>query len=471
MATIFHKTSKKAIAYYRHSAEDKQENSVAIQRTHVHRFANQHTLEIIHEEADEGISGLLAKRPGFERIFRDWVENPDAPSFEYILVYDVSRWGRFQDQDQAGHYVYLCKKHNKEVIYVSQGFPDQSNRLFSSLEISIQRYMAAEYSRQLSEKVFHGCVKVSQQGFSAGGPAVYGMARQLLDSHKKPVRILKAGEHKQIANERVTFTPKNDVTTETVRKIFHLFVIERSSLEDICIYLNRVGVLSANGREWDKRKIVKVLQEEAYIGTRIYNKTWGRLKQKQFRNLRSEWVIVPNAFDPVIHKDLFDSAQERLYWLLPGNWRKGVYSINRVRKKIHKDILNWLLSRGGTQCQAEEIIKEIPILFSVEVGGKTASSCCFLINEHFKAFENVLAISVSHDSKGKANEFFILSPHDFTSTNFLILTENSSLYSRSKIGENEVQRCLVNLFKQLKMSKPWTRNKYQFIDNDFMNVL
>lgn len=218
MLNIYQRTSKRAVAYYRHSAEDKQENSVAIQRKHVEIFAHEHSLEIIHEEVDEGVSGLLANRPGFERLFIEWIENPLAPHFDYVLVYDVSRWGRFQDQDQAGHYVYLCKKHGKEVVYVSRGFIDATNQLFSSLEISIQRYMAAEYSRQLSEKVFHGCVKVSQQGYSAGGKAAYGMARQLLDVNKKPIRILSLGEHKQIANERVSFTPKNDDTTEAVRK-------------------------------------------------------------------------------------------------------------------------------------------------------------------------------------------------------------------------------------------------------------
>jgi len=189
---------KKAVAYYRHSAEDKQENSVAIQRQHTEKFAAKHNIEIIHEEADEGKSGLLASRPAFECLFADWIENVNAPHFDYVFVYDVSRWGRFQDQDQAAHLTYLCKKHGKEVVYVSRGFTNATNQLSASLEISIQRYMAAEYSRQLSDKVFYGSVKVSEQGYSSGGTAVYGMARLLLDVNKKPVRILKTGEHKQI---------------------------------------------------------------------------------------------------------------------------------------------------------------------------------------------------------------------------------------------------------------------------------
>src|SRR5690606_913909 len=141
------------------SAEDKQENSVAIQRQHTEKFARENNIEIIHEEADEGKSGLLATRPAFERLFANWIENSEAPPFDYVFVYDVSRWGRFQDQDQAAYFTHLCKKHNKEVVYVSRGFTKADNQLFSSLEISLHRYMAAEYSRQLSDKVFYGCVK------------------------------------------------------------------------------------------------------------------------------------------------------------------------------------------------------------------------------------------------------------------------------------------------------------------------
>lgn len=93
------KVKAPAVAYFRHSAEDKQENSVAIQRDHATQFAAQYDIEIIHEEADEGETGLLAARPGFKRLFENWILNELARPFKYILVYDVSRWGRFQDQD------------------------------------------------------------------------------------------------------------------------------------------------------------------------------------------------------------------------------------------------------------------------------------------------------------------------------------------------------------------------------------
>lgn len=444
---------KKAIAYYRHSAEDKQENSVAIQRGHTERFALENNIQIIHEEADEGKSGLLANRPAFERLFADWIENPTAPYFDYVLVYDVSRWGRFQDQDQAGYFVHLCKKHGKDVVYVSRGFVSSENQLFSSLEISLHRYMAAEYSRQLSEKVFYGSVKVSEQGYSAGGTAVYGMTRQLLDSDKKPIRVLRTGEHKQIANERVTFVPKNDETTETVRKIFQLFVEEKYLIPNIVKYLNQKGILSANGRRWDRSKIVKILTNETYVGTHIYNKTWRRLKQKPRKNPRSEWVIVPEAFDAIIDQQVFNEAQERIYWIFPSNWRRGINSIKRARKSLKNDIFKWLVNKGVKEFDASIILDELPIIFAIKHEHKDASHWCFMISEEICKFDNVLGVSVLLNRKNPIDEFFFLSTNDFTKTNFLVLIENNSLYLRTKTDNSEMEEIMNTLLNQFRSSQ------------------
>lgn len=453
---------RKAIAYYRHSAEDKQENSVKIQRQHTEKFALDNNIQIIHEEADEGKSGLLANRPGFERLFTDWIENPNTLPFDYVLVYDVSRWGRFQDQDQAAYYTHLCKKYGKQVIYVSRGFPDNDNLLISSLETSLQRYMAAEYSRQLSEKVFYGCLKVSEQGYSAGGMAVYGMARQLLDVNRNPIRILNKGEHKQIANERVSFTPKDDETTEAVKEIYRLFVSERYIIPKIVELLNTKRVLPESCRLWDKSKVLKILTDETYIGTRVYNKTWGRLKQKSHKNPRSEWVIVPNAFTGAINASIFKQAQERLYWMFPSKWRKGIYALNYVKKTVNNDIINWLLDKGLSYFEAYELLSELPIIFSVKNEGKDFPSYCFLITEKDRRFDKVLGISVIADTK-MIDGFFLLSVTDFSYANYLILSQNSYLYHTYKIEKGKIDETIQLLLQQLKHSCQKYNRKYAMI--------
>ncbi len=66
-----------AVAYYRHSAQDRQENSIPIQSEQVREWADMSGVEIINEFADAGRSGLTAEgRPAFTEMMNEWVANP-----------------------------------------------------------------------------------------------------------------------------------------------------------------------------------------------------------------------------------------------------------------------------------------------------------------------------------------------------------------------------------------------------------
>jgi DNA invertase Pin-like site-specific DNA recombinase len=444
MFSIVSSPVKKAVAYYRHSAEDKQENSIPIQREHAERFAKEHQLEIIHEEADEGKTGLLATRPGFERLFKDWVLNP-AAAFDYILVYDVSRWGRFQDQDESAHYEFLCKQHGKRVVYVSKGFPKDEEQLIAHLQTSIDRYMAADYSRQLSDKVFHGCVKVSQQGYSAGGTSCYGMTRILLDAEKKPVRTLKRGEWKALSNERVTFAPAGDGTTEVVKEIFTLLVEKWQTPKEIAETLNDKGTPSPGGKKWDTEKVVKILSNETYTGTRVYNRTWGRLRQKTHPNPRSEWVLRANAFPAVVDGDIFSEAQEHLYWLLNSRWKRGIYATNRASKLVYRELENLIRSRGISEDDLWFTLRRMPLVFGVKFYNDSVPHWCFLIEEATRNYASVVGVGVAAGEREPMDRFFFMPTSDFNSMNFNIFSEADGCYAKYQIKADEVERKIFSL--------------------------
>jgi hypothetical protein len=116
----------RAVAYYRHSAQDRQQNSIPIQQEQVREWAQKNGVEIIHEFADAGKSGLTAEdRPAFTELMEQWVKQ--RKDFTYILCLDVSRWGRFQDLDLSAQYSAECKKHGKQVIYTSIGKPREDD--------------------------------------------------------------------------------------------------------------------------------------------------------------------------------------------------------------------------------------------------------------------------------------------------------------------------------------------------------
>jgi DNA invertase Pin-like site-specific DNA recombinase len=438
---------KKAIAYYRHSAEDKQENSVPIQRAHAQKFAATYNVEIIHEEADEGKSGLSASRPGYEKLFSEWILNPDAPPFDYVFVYDVSRWGRFQDQDEAAYYEFRCKQRGKKVVYVSRGFPKEEEQLISHLQTSIERYMAAEYSRQLSEKVFYGCVKVSEQGYSAGGLPAYGMSRLLLDANKKPIKKLKKGEWKSISNERVTFTPAADETTAAVQEMFTLLVEKWESPKNIAEMMNSKGVPTAQGKKWKSQGILNILTNEVYTGTRVYNKTWGRLKQKHRINPRNEWVIQRDAFPHVVTADLFRDAQEHLYWLMPSKWRRGIYAIRRSAQNLQTEIVTLLLKKGLSVDEVYFKIKKLPVALGVCFYLNSVPHWCFIVKEHMKNYDYILGVSLAIDRREPVDRFFWIPINSFDATNFIIFSEADACYENFIIKREIVEEKILSLVK------------------------
>ena len=199
--------------------------------------------------------------------------------------------------------------------------------------------------------------------------------------------------------------------------------------------------------------MIKILTNETYIGTLIYNKTWSRLKQKSHKNHRSEWVITPNAFKDVVDKQLFRDAQERLYWLFPSNWRKGMNAIKKAKRNIRNDIFQWLLNKGLTAFEAEKTVSKLPIIFGVKNESKDIAHWCFLISEDTRRFDNVLAVSVVSDSKKMIDGFFLFSVHDFTRTGFLILSKHNSLYHSSKRENSAVEEIITQLIKQLEIQK------------------
>src|SRR5689334_12733523 len=91
-----------AAQYLRMSTEH-QQYSIDNQTAAIQRYADNNNFSILVSYADAGKSGLsLKNRPGLGQLLRDVLSG--CAVFKIILVYDVSRWGRFQDIDEPAHY-------------------------------------------------------------------------------------------------------------------------------------------------------------------------------------------------------------------------------------------------------------------------------------------------------------------------------------------------------------------------------
>lgn len=349
----------RAVAYYRHSAEIGQENSVEIQQDNVRAFAAKHDLEIIYEFADRGKSGLNAEgRPAFNEMM-EWVRT--RYDFVLVLVLDVSRWGRFQDTDLSAHYESLCTQHGKQVVYTNIGFTRDEDRLISQLRKSIDRYQSAEYSRTLSKKVFDGAAKVARQGYRPGGPPRYGFHRLMLDENKEPDRILQPGQRKAIQNGRVILVPGEPSQVQVVQEIFLLFVQKGFDERQIAGQLNARGIPSPGGVLWSNASVRSILIDDQYAGSVVYNKTTQRLKTKTRRNPHEEWIITPGAYEPVVPPELFQQAQG----ILEGRKRRYTREHMLLRLRALYDKYNVVTSRL-LRCDSES---PAPATYAAKFGG------------------------------------------------------------------------------------------------------
>jgi DNA invertase Pin-like site-specific DNA recombinase len=292
----------RAAQYVRMSTEH-QQYSTENQMDTMRRFAEARRMEIVRTYSDAARSGLnLQGREGLRELLRD-VESGRA-DFTEILVYDVSRWGRFQDVDESAYYEYICKRANIRVHYCAEQFENDGS-LSSSLLKTIKRTMAGEYSRELSVKVFAGQCRLIELGFRQGGPAGYGLRRQLVDRDRIPKGLLLAGEHKSIQTDRVILVPGPEDEIAVVKEVYDRFTRDRRTEREIASWLNARGVLTDLGRPWTRGTVHQLLTNPKYAGANVYNRRSFKLKRKRVENPPEIWVRREGAFKPIVTLEQF----------------------------------------------------------------------------------------------------------------------------------------------------------------------
>ena len=294
-------------AYVRMSTEH-QKYSPANQLAEIERYAEAHGMDIARHYIDDGKSGLqVAGRVGMQQLMDDVTSG--RADYDTLLVYDVSRWGRFQDPDEAAYFEQQCRRNGIHVEYCAEQFTNDASPV-STLIKGVKRVMAAEYSRELSTKVFAGQCRLIRLGFRQGGIAGYGLRRMRIDQTGKHLGILDSGEYKSLQTDRVILVPGPRDEITTVRWMYREFVDKRRREREIAASLNERGVRAHTDSEWTRDTVHTVLTNEKYIGNNVYNRLSFKLKQQRVENDPEDWVRAEGVFEPVVDPNLFLQAQE-----------------------------------------------------------------------------------------------------------------------------------------------------------------
>src|SRR5579884_1702143 len=293
-----------AAQYLRMSTEH-QQYSIANQSAAIALYAAANNLAIMRSITDYGKSGRTLKgRVGLQQLLAI-VESGEA-DFKHILVYDVSRWGRFPDADESAHYEYLCKRAGINVHYCAEQFVNDDSAT-STLLKALKRMMASEYSRELSVKVSAGQRRLVSMGFWQGGNGPFGYQRFLCGPDGTPKHILKCGEWKSIHTDRIRLVPGPKEAVDSIRLAYDLYTKERKSRTQIAEILNQRGVLWCK-TPWNMKKVRYLLLNPIYRGAYAY----GKHCHHYHTVAQDKWLIREGAFPAIVSSKQWEQAYAKV---------------------------------------------------------------------------------------------------------------------------------------------------------------
>ena len=336
----------KSVAYLRRST-DMQDQSLDDQLAVINAYADREGHEIIRIFTDDAISGTTSeKRPAFQEMTA-LAQQPGC-GFEAILVYDVSRFGRF-DPDEAGHWRYLLRQNGVQIIYVADNLNGDET---DDIILPIKQYQAEEYSRKLARDTLRGLRSRASKGCDAGRPVPYGYDKMIVDasgevvcivrtladgdknvydgSRKPPKRLAPGQRHAKQHDETATLVPGDPERVAVVRRIFDLYANEDRGQRTITDILNAQGVPGPRGGAWAVSTVMHIIKNPVYYGAMVWNRrSMGKFFESGAdgarKRLRSEngsvkhlpkedWVIVEppdSRIEGLVSKELWLEAQRK----------------------------------------------------------------------------------------------------------------------------------------------------------------
>jgi len=291
-------------AQYLRMSTDHQEYSIDNQVAAIALYAAAHNVGIVRSFVDEGKSGTSIKgRQALQELIESVTSG--TADFDLILVYDVSRWGRFPDADEAAYYEFLCKRAGIQIRYCAEQF-ENDNSTTSNLLKALKRTIAGEYSRELSIKIAAGQHRLAAMGFWQGGRPPFGMLRQIVSQNGNQKRILRFGQAKSVSTDRVVLIPGPKKAVETIRLAFDLYTKQQKTREEIAAILNQRSVFWGN-TPWNIVKLRCLFTNPFYKGAYPYCRTHLAKDMPE-----EKWLVHEHLFPAIISERQWNQARERI---------------------------------------------------------------------------------------------------------------------------------------------------------------
>lgn len=291
--------------YIRLSREDgdkEESDSVGNQRKLLAEYIAKKEDFILYDVyVDDGYSGTNFNRPSFQKMIAD-IEDGKV---NCVVVKDLSRFGR--DYIDTGRYLErYFPEMGVRFISVTDGI-DSMKQAYDML-LPIKNIFNEQYARDISKKI-QATVKSKQKaGEFIGAFTSYGYKKSPVDKNKLVI---------------------DDYAADVVRRIFSLY-IQGYGKQRIAKLLNAEGILcpaeykKVNGENyknwnrlesttyWSYSTINSILHREMYVGNMVQGTKHQRMRSKQKKMPKEEWIVVENTHEPIIDKATWEKAQALL---------------------------------------------------------------------------------------------------------------------------------------------------------------
>lgn len=287
--------------------EKAESNSVANQRSLLNHYIASHpdlagrsALEFV----DDGHTGTNFDRPGVQALF----SAVKRGEIDCIIVKDLSRFGR-NSSETCDYLERIFPALQVRFIAVNDGYDSKARQYGAAgdLDVGVRSIMNELYSRKVSQDVKTAKRQCAARGECIAAYPFYGYVKGTADRRRLEV---------------------DPPAAETVRLVFRLW-LEGNTTEKIAQMLNERQISSPSARKrelgakrtnwswlqeeipWTSQAVRVILHNEQYTGKLISLRTvrqeLGNPNQRAVP--KEDWIVVEDAFEPIIDRDTFQRAQ------------------------------------------------------------------------------------------------------------------------------------------------------------------
>ena len=299
--------TKYAVIYARFSSDNQREESIDAQVRAAKDFAEKQGITIIKVYIDKAKSAKTDNRPQFQQMIQD----SKYGNFSYVIVHKLDRFSR--DRYDSANNKRKLKQNGVKVLSVLENLDDTPESII--LE-SMLEGMAEYYSANLAREVMKGMTENALQAKHTGGapPIGYDVAK----------------DKSYIINEQ---------EAPIVRLIFKRY-LEGFTYIDIVNELNKLGYKTKRGTEFSKSGLNKILSNEKYCGTYVFNqyanKNRDGKRNSTIKKSEDEIIRIEGGMPAIISKEDFEAVQK-------------IMVQNKLARGTRKAKVNYLLS-GIIRC-------------------------------------------------------------------------------------------------------------------------